>query len=207
MTLPVHKIIWAETDPVNHGDHLHVEGDPPLTGLEIPGDCTRTRTESINTIIDALETEFGSMAYFLDDNAVQADWLTMGIYSCRYIAGTTIPTQHAGSNAIDIGPYYGVAAQERFYKFLKGETMTLPDQVKIPLEWWAKDVFQEMIEKGYYTEETNLDKVRETYEFQQITVNQHRTIQGEIRRAMKQVGAGTTESRVKELIRSAGHEI
>lgn len=173
--LPILKIIWAENDPRNHGNHLHVEGDPAFTGtppLKNPG-----LSPSCQIIMDALIQEYGPVNYIDTDSP---GWSSMGWYNRRYIAGTTIWTQHSWSNAIDIGPYYGVAEQERFYKFLKGEIVTLPDQVKIPLEWWAKDVFAEMIDKGYYTEEKDLDKVRESYEFQQITVTQWRTIHGEV---------------------------
>lgn len=53
----------------------------------------------------------------------------------------------------------------------------LPDKeetMKIPLEDWARNSFQWAIDTGIYTQEKNLDKIREAYDFQRTIVNQHR---------------------------------
>jgi hypothetical protein len=114
MSLPVLKIIWAGNDSSGaHWNHLHVEGIPKQTGtppLSNPG-----MTDSVWAIYVALSQQFGQPAYMSG-----GDWNHMGWYNRRYIAGTTIWTQHSWSNAIDIGPYYGVEEQQRFYDFLTG---------------------------------------------------------------------------------------
>jgi hypothetical protein len=117
--LPIFRIIWAKSDPSGaHNDHLHVEGIPYRTGtppLNNPG-----MTASVETIYRALITQFGVPSYMSG-----GDWTHMGWYNRRKIAGTDIWSQHAWANAIDIGPYYGVAQQQRFYDFLTGEDMAI----------------------------------------------------------------------------------
>jgi hypothetical protein len=115
MSLPVLKIIWSGNDSSgNHWNHLHVEGIPKQTGtppLSNPG-----MTDSVWAIYVALSERFGQPAYMSG-----GDWNHMGWYNRRYIGGTTIWSQHSWSNAIDIGPYYGVAQQQKFYDFLTGK--------------------------------------------------------------------------------------
>lgn len=50
----------------------------------------------------------------------------------------------------------------------------LETPMKIPLESWARNTFQWMIANGIYTEQSDLDQIRETYEFQQMAVMQKR---------------------------------
>ena len=41
--------------------------------------------------------------------------------------GTTVWSQHAWANALDVGPYHGVDEQQRFYDFLMGKPVEVPD--------------------------------------------------------------------------------
>ena len=112
MSLPVLKILWAPTNAA-HYDHLHVEGDPKVEGTL--ADCSSTWTPAVRQIWEALDEQFPG-------------WTTLGVFNCRNIANTSIPSQHAFSNAIDIGPYYGVEEQQKFYDFLTGEDEMTPEQ-------------------------------------------------------------------------------
>lgn len=116
MSLPIAKIIWYKTDPGPHGNHLHVEGDPRFAQWEMP--TNGIWTPAINAIVDALDDRYGEGEHFIIDP--DAPWTHMGVYNPRYISGTTIWSQHAGANAIDIGPYYDEEQQE-FYDFLTGK--------------------------------------------------------------------------------------
>lgn len=69
------------------------------------------------------------------------------------------------------------------------EAVQNPMASKIKLTDWARPTFAIYIERGWYTEETNIDKVRETYEFQQQTVNQWRALQ----EMVGQAGGGPTD--------------
>lgn len=111
-------ILWAGNDE-DHDNHLHIEGLPKLTGeppLDYPG-----MTNSLWSIWIALHEQFGKSAYFLDDDTDDTDWTHMGWYNRRPIAGTDIWSQHAYANALDVGPYIGVKAQQPFYDFLTGK--------------------------------------------------------------------------------------
>lgn len=128
MALPIRTILWAGNDS-NHHDHLHVEGLPRKTGtppLTNPG-----MTDSVEEIYTALVQKFGRPAYMSG-----GDWTHMGWYNRRRIAGTTIWSQHAWSNALDIGPYYGVAEQQKFYDFLTGKE---DDMATITRPSWISD--------------------------------------------------------------------
>lgn len=131
MSLPIRLILWAGNDP-NHHDHLHVEGDPKQTGT--PPYSNPGKTASVQTVYDALVAEFGPTKYFTDPGT--ANWTHMGWYNRRKIANTDIWSQHAWANALDIGPYNGVAAQQRFYDFLTQED----DEMSSPKNWDADDI-------------------------------------------------------------------
>lgn len=121
LALPIHRIIWAPDNDA-HWNHLHVEGIPHMAQDELPTDGIWT--PAIGAIFDALDARYGAGEHFIIDP--DAAWTHMGVYNPRYIGGTTIWSQHAGANAIDIGPYYGVEEQQEFYDFLtrKEEDMT-----------------------------------------------------------------------------------
>lgn len=122
MSLPIAKIIWHKTDPSGaHDNHLHVEGDPRFFQSQLP--TNGIWTPAIGAIFDALSARYGEGEHFIIDP--DAPWTHMGVYNPRYIRGTTIWSQHAGANAIDIGPYY-YEEQQEFYDFLtrKEDDMT-----------------------------------------------------------------------------------
>jgi len=125
--LPIHKILWAPTNAAHH-NHLHVEGSPVKTGtppLTNPG-----RSPSIDVIMAALTEEFGTPYYFQDTKPPGDSWSHMGWYNRRPIDESTTWSQHAWSNALDIGPYYGVAEQQKYYDFLTGKD----DDMAIPAD-------------------------------------------------------------------------
>lgn len=133
--LPVGTILWAKNRPSDHNNHLHVEPPPPRkTGvppLKNPG-----MSPGVRVIYDALVVEFGTGYYFTDPEPPTAlHWSHMGGWNRRKIAGTQTWSQHAWWNALDIGPYYGVAEQQRFYDFLTGlPTIPLPgEDTMLPL--------------------------------------------------------------------------
>lgn len=66
----------------------------------------------------------------------------------------------------------------------------LKDQEKVPLLDWARPTFAEMIDRGEYTEQTDIDKVSESYEMQQVTVNTHRAIRNAVRDLRSELAAG-----------------
>ena len=129
MTLPIRRILWAGNDP-NHHDHLHVEGDPASTGH--PPYYNPGMTASVTQVYDALIDEFGTAAYYKDSDAGSAGWTHMGWYNRRKIAGSNTWSQHAWANALDVGPYLGVAAQQKFYDYLTQEEddMPTPEEVR-----------------------------------------------------------------------------
>ena len=67
---------------------------------------------------------------------------------------------------------------------------------KIPLESWAVDTFKWMIANKIYTEQTDLSKVRETYDFQQMAVMTKRM------HDLKPAGNVTIETETVEVVRS-----
>lgn len=113
MSLPIRTILWAGNDS-NHRDHLHVEGLPMQTGN--PPHSNPGMTDSVEEIYGALMQKFGRPAYMSG-----GDWTHMGWYNRRKIAGTAIWSQHSWANALDVGPYYGVEEQQKFYDFLTGK--------------------------------------------------------------------------------------
>lgn len=121
MNLPVERILWAPTNSAHH-NHLHVVGDPRMAQSELP--TSGIWTPAIVEIVDALDARFGPGEHFIIDP--DASWTHMGVYNPRKIAGTNIWSQHAGANAIDLGPYYGVEEQQKFYDFLTGKEEDMP---------------------------------------------------------------------------------
>ena len=121
--LPVERILWAPTNSA-HYNHLHVVGLPRLRQDELP--TSFQVTDPIEVIMAALDEEFGvGDHYQVNDDSL--GWTHMGIYNDRFIGDTSIWSQHAGGNAIDIGPYNGLDMQQKFYDFLtlKEDTMAL----------------------------------------------------------------------------------
>jgi hypothetical protein len=165
VSLPVGLILWAGNNSL-HLDHLHVEGLPKKTGtppLTNPG-----MTPAVAEIYDALRTHFGSAKYFLDP--APADWTHMGWYNRRKIAGTNIWSQHSWSNALDIGPYWGVAEQQPFYDFLTGALV----EPKVPVQSWAVGAYEWAITHRIYTNPDQVADIRETVEAQRQMVFLHR---------------------------------
>lgn len=117
MDLPVERILWAPTNSA-HNNHLHVVGLPRKKG--VPPFTNPGMTDSIEVIVAALDLRFGEGAYWQHADATTG-WTHMGIYNRRRIAGSSTWSQHAYANAIDIGPYYGVEQQQKFYDFLTGK--------------------------------------------------------------------------------------
>ena len=135
MALPIKSILWAPSNAA-HYNHLHVEGDPRFTGT--PPALNPGMSPAIQVIYAALTKEFGKPSYMTG-----GDWTHMGWYNRRRIAGTSVWSQHAWSNALDIGPYYGVAQQKKFYDFLTntGDDMALTaDEEK-----FVKDMFKAVV--------------------------------------------------------------
>lgn len=124
MSLPIRLILWAGNDS-NHRDHLHVEGEPKRTGtppLTNPG-----KTVSVERIYQAMNEGYGNPYYFRDSPPNEPNWSHMGWYNRRKIAGTNIWSQHAWSNALDIGPLIGVNAQAPIYHYLTNYTPPPPE--------------------------------------------------------------------------------
>jgi hypothetical protein len=134
MDLPIKSILWAPSNDA-HYNHLHVEGDPRFTGT--PPTSNPGMSPAVAVIYQALKDEFGEPAYMTG-----GDWTHMGWYNRRTIAGTTVWSQHAWSNALDIGPYYGVAEQQKFYDFLTG-TPTPETDMQRP-SWFSDDVLNRL---------------------------------------------------------------
>ena len=121
----VGTILWARSNAA-HNNHLHVEPPSRISGE--PPSSNPGMTAGLVKIVDELVRVFGPTAYMTPP---EGGWSNMGYYNRRYIAGTTTWSQHAYANAIDIGPYYGVAEQQKFYDFLIGkeiETVALTKQ-------------------------------------------------------------------------------
>lgn len=150
MSLPVERILWAKTNSAHH-DHLHVVGDPRVNGTL--ADCNSNMTRSIQIIIRALDERFGKGGHHQHGDADSFGWTHMGVYNCRYIAGTTTPSQHAFANAVDIGPYYGVEEQQVFYDFLIGKENE--DNSMLPLKKGMSNedvrLIQSMLNTAYKT--------------------------------------------------------
>lgn len=143
--LPIKSILWAPTNTA-HNNHLHVEGDPRFTGT--PPANNPGMSDSVWTIYVALAERFGEPAYFQDKRS-STDWTHMGWYNRRPIAGTSTWSQHSWSNALDIGPYYGVAQQQKFYDFLTGKEDAMahkhnPMPSDLPRSW-ADGVWEEWV--------------------------------------------------------------
>ena len=115
--LPIHNILWAPSNK-DHYNHLHVEGAPKKTGT--PPQSNPGMSSSVQIIYEALRQEFGTPYYFQDPKPAEPCWSHMGWYNRRKISGSNTWSQHAWSNALDIGPYYGQAEQQKFYDFLTG---------------------------------------------------------------------------------------
>lgn len=131
MPPPVGTILHAGNRPGDHWNHIHVE--PPTRIRGIPPLRNPGMTAGIRVIYQALEEHFGPGAYFDSPQAKDAAWTHMGGWNRRPIAGSTAWSQHAYWNAIDIGPYYGLAQQQRFLDFLTGKTGDTMDHQHTPM--------------------------------------------------------------------------
>lgn len=123
--LPIERILWAPTNSAHH-NHLHVVGDPRLSQSQLPTGGAWTR--AIIEIVAELDRAFGEGAHWQSTDSIGAGWTHMGVFNPRYIGGTSTWSQHAGANAIDIGPYYGVRGQQKFFDFLTAERRPTVEQ-------------------------------------------------------------------------------
>lgn len=187
--LPVAKILWAPTNSA-HYNHLHVEG-PHVDGT-LEEDCTPVWTPAVREIWDALSAEFPG-------------WSNMGVFNCRNIAGTNIPSQHAFSNAIDIGPYYGVEEQLPFYNFLKEDSM--PDVGAVEgVDPVFDAVWKEMQAEGVFSQYTDPDdkpRMEELAAF--LSRYTSHVVKDEIRKAVAGLptSSGLSKAEVVAIIESA----
>lgn len=168
VSLPIGRILWAGNRD-DHDDHLHVEGLPELTGT--PPLTRPPMTTSLIVIYDALTQGFGAPYYFTSRPPPAPNWSHMGWYNRRPIrTNSAVWSQHAYSNAIDIGPYYGVASQQKFYDYLtKGHDMTGPngepnwDKVSS----WARAAWTEAYKAGLLSDTSD---PKDTVEVEQLMV-------------------------------------
>lgn len=108
---------------------------------------------------------------------------------------------HAEHTKRKSDPYWN--GNRRAIEEIRLALQEVPVSEKIELKSWARPSFQWMIDNGYYTEQTDLDLVRETYGFQQITVNQHRALMGELGKHVQNHpggGGGLSADQVKAII-------
>ena len=122
MTLPIARILWAGNN-ASHHDHLHVEGEPTYVGWTTgygaqPPSYNPGQTDPVKAIYEAMTAGFGTGYYFQDTPPAEPRWAHMGWYNRRPIAGSTRWSQHAWANALDIGPLYGIDAQQGIYEYL-----------------------------------------------------------------------------------------
>lgn len=109
-----------------HGDHIHAEPEETMSG--VPPRSNPGMTPGVDAIYRALSEEFGPGEYFLDGsgryvgNDPGVYWTHMGGYNRRKIAGSSTWSQHSWWNALDIGPYVGINAQQKFIDFLIDHT-------------------------------------------------------------------------------------
>ena len=176
-----------------HYNHIHVE--PPVKFYGEPPATVSGMTPGTQAIYDALEGEFGRGAYFLDADADTAGWTHMGWYNRRYIAGTTTWSQHSWANALDIGPYYGVAEQKKFYDFLTGKephTIMAEDVgQKVGVDDIFVAVWNEMLAEGVFSKYTDPDdepRMEELAAF--LSRYTQRVVIDEIKRAIGQLSVG-----------------
>lgn len=140
----VGTILWAG-NRADHYNHLHVEPDRRYVGYTDgrgvqPPTKDAGMTVGLAQIYATLVDRFGPTKYF--ENPGRVNWTHMGIYNRRPIAGSARWSQHAYSNAIDIGPYYGVKDQQKFYDFLTGKDHNMPSEpfeVIAGIKWYDVD--------------------------------------------------------------------
>lgn len=184
-----------------HYNHIHVEPKKKMTGT--PPESYPGITDGVQDIMDALEGEFGRGAYFLDASAKDADWTHMGFYNRRKIAGSDTWSQHAWANALDIGPYYGVSGQKKFYDFLTSKEVHVPEDVgsqpgvddQFAAHW------KEMLDEGVITTFTDPDdkpRMEELATF--LSRYLHKVVLDEIQRAFGQISTGTVDLGGKTLV-------
>jgi hypothetical protein len=157
MTLPIKSILWAPSNSA-HYNHLHVEGDPRFTGtppLGNPG-----MSPSVQVIYAALIDEFGMPAYMTG-----GDWTHMGWYNRRPIAGTNSWSQHSWANALDIGPYYGVEEQQRFYDFLTGQQLPQQEADMQRPSWFSQDMLDRLATQNIIPREDESEDMWRTLAF------------------------------------------
>lgn len=78
------------------------------------------------------------------------------------------------------------------------------DQMKEPLHDWAESAFAWAVKSRFYTEETNLDKIQETYDMQRIVVFFHRFWTRVVKPAIATGGGVTTAVVINEIIQRLG---
>ena len=182
----VGTILWAKNRPSDHYNHLHVEpptrktGTPPLTN---PG-----MTDGVKAIYDGLTARFGTGYYFTDPRSADADWSHMGGWNRRMIAGTSTWSQHAWWNALDIGPFYGVEEQQRFYDFLTGQE-TQGGEEDMSVSSWAQASWDWIRGEGIYSEST-LPKAEPTNEQLAVFIKRYDNgVQKQFATVKKQIAA------------------
>lgn len=139
----VGTILWAGNRD-DHFNHLHVEPPSIFIGYidgrgEQPPGFNPGRTSPLNNIFDGLIERFGTPAYYLDTGIAKPDWYHMGWYNHRNIGGSKRWSQHAWANAIDIGPYYGVEQQRKFFDFLTGKEQHMSYERIAGYDWYDTD--------------------------------------------------------------------
>lgn len=140
MHFPIGTILWAGNNS-KHLDHLHVEPPSIFIGYtdgrgEQPPAHNPGMSSGVQEIYRALIREFGEGDYFIDPEP-DTEWTHMGWYNRRPIAGSLRWSQHAWGNAIDIGPYYGVNEQRKFFDFLTGKHMDY--EIIAGIKWYDVD--------------------------------------------------------------------
>lgn len=200
MHFKIGTILGAEYNAA-HYNHIHVE--PPVKFYGEPPASVSGMTPGTQAIYDALEEEFGPGAYFLDADADKAAWTHMGWYNRRYIGTGTTWSQHSWANALDIGPYYGVAGQKKFYDFLTGkEPHNMPEDVgqKVGVDDIFAAVWAEMIEEGVFSEHTDPDDEPRNEQLAAfLSRYTHRVVLDEIQRVFRQLQTGAADLAGKTL--------
>lgn len=159
-------------------------------------------TAGVKAIYDALTEQFGPGKYFLDSsgryvgNDPGVYWTHMGGWNRRYIGGTTVWSQHAYWNALDIGPYVGIKAQQKFIDFLRNHTteggyntLLTPKEEEF-VKQWAREI-EALGSNGGYVK------------FVIPAVRKKIVTRDELQEALKGVGSGNVDSTARSLANKA----